>query len=289
MKANATILTISSLSSCIFLFSWSPLLLSLPSSLSLVLSPTTTCCSILRSGSISGYGISSPTTLLHLQSNSDSNGGEEEDITMNENEILSYEESEEDCDNDETLEAIVKRKKGKNKGKKNGYVGYKPIDNRDALPFVVKEVTPDPYKKRDIMKHEAKMNTKVHKKKNKNKGKNTRDFDEKQQQAKKKNRASGINIKASLFKRNEDGTNDKILGEFELDKSTNCGDLLEVGDREYEVMKARCQYKYAGGQKFVMVRKILEVKEVTRIATENYLARQMQLASSFDNNKTAYE
>lgn len=44
-----------------------------------------------------------------------------------------------------------------------------------------------------------------------------------------------------------------------------------------------------GGQKFVMVRKILEVKEVTRIATENYLARQMQLASSFDNNKTANE
>jgi hypothetical protein len=72
------------------------------------------------------------------------------------------------------------------------------------------------------------------------------------------------------------GSLQKILGQFSLDKNTNCGDLLEVGDKEYEVMKARCQYKYAGGKRFVMVRKILEVKEVVRKAEEEYLLRQLQ-------------
>ena len=67
----------------------------------------------------------------------------------------------------------------------------------------------------------------------------------------------------------------KILGQFELDKNTNCGDLLDIGEREFEVVKARAQFKYAGGKRFVMVRKILEVKEITRIAEEASLQRLM--------------
>jgi len=37
--------------------------------------------------------------------------------------------------------------------------------------------------------------------------------------------------------------------------------------------------RYAGGKKFVMVRKILEVKEVTRIAEEASLTRLFQKSS----------
>lgn len=50
---------------------------------------------------------------------------------------------------------------------------------------------------------------------------------------------------------------------------------IAVGDREFEVVTARSQFKYAGGKKFVMCRKILEVKEITRIAEEASLTRSM--------------
>ncbi|EJK57782.1 hypothetical protein THAOC_22141 [Thalassiosira oceanica] len=55
----------------------------------------------------------------------------------------------------------------------------------------------------------------------------------------------------------------RVLGSFQLDKNTNCGDTLLVGEREFEVVTARSQFKYAGGKRFVMTRKILEVKEIT--------------------------
>ena len=42
------------------------------------------------------------------------------------------------------------------------------------------------------------------------------------------------------------------------------------------MVTARSQFKYAGGKRFVMVRKILEVKEITRIAEEESLKRLMQ-------------
>ena len=52
-------------------------------------------------------------------------------------------------------------------------------------------------------------------------------------------------------------------------RSTSCGDIIEIGDgTQYQVQKARCQYKYAGGKRFVMTRKILEVKEIKRILVE---------------------
>ena len=83
-------------------------------------------------------------------------------------------------------------------------------------------------------------------------------------------------IAASIYARKNDGTLYKVLGEFEFNKDTNCGDLLEIGDRQFEVVKVRAQFKYAGGKKTVMVRKILEVKEIIRIAEERSLERLMK-------------
>lgn len=89
-----------------------------------------------------------------------------------------------------------------------------------------------------------------------------------------------IGISAEIYKEENDGSFAKVLGKFKLDKSTTSGDLLEIGDRNFEVTRARCQYKYAGGSKFVMVRKILEVKEVSRLAQEASILRQ------FNNDAT---
>ena len=57
-------------------------------------------------------------------------------------------------------------------------------------------------------------------------------------------------------------------------------DVIVLGDKEYQVQKARCQYKYAGGKRFFMVRKILEVKEVTRLRNEEALMKQYKSSSS---------
>lgn len=84
-------------------------------------------------------------------------------------------------------------------------------------------------------------------------------------------------IKSSIFMRKKDGSLDQVLGEFALDKGTNCGDIVDVGDgREYQVQKARCQYKYVGGKRFVMTRKILEVKEVKRILVEQEMKQMFE-------------
>ena len=182
-------------------------------------------------------------------------------------------------------EASVKRKK---KNGKNGYKGYKVIDNRDDLPFIVSVTTPDPYTPKEKMKSEAKKNTQrdMEKKKHKmgNKGQ--------QGKVSPKHRLSGVSnsdgIASSIKVQQDDGSFHKILGSYQLDKTTNCGDLIEitVGNecREFEVMKARCQYKYAGGRKFVMVRKILEVKERTRKIVEEHLAKSLALSVSDDSS-----
>lgn len=138
--------------------------------------------------------------------------------------------------------------------------GYKVLDNRDSLPFVVKVVTPDPYKRIEEMKKEAEYNTRKHKKSPSMGGKKDK----------------SVQIDSRLYKRKTDGSLDRVIGEFSLDKNTNCGDVIEVGETMYEVQKARCQYKYAGGKRFVMVRKILEVKDVTRVAQERILSEKMK-------------
>jgi len=163
----------------------------------------------------------------------------------------------------EEPEMIVKRKR--KKGSK-----YRPIDNRDSLPFVIKDCSPDPYTKPSIIKEKAKQNTKRHNNKL-----------DKVNKRNKKRIEEGI--AASVYQRNGDGSMDKVLGEFHLDKSTNCGDKLEVGDKEYQVLRAKCQYKYAGGQRFIMVRKILEVKDITRIENEKQLKQQFEQSSDQNN------
>lgn len=126
--------------------------------------------------------------------------------------------------------------------KKKGSPEYRPHDNRDALPFLVKVKTPDPYRR----------NSETATKKSSNA------------------------IAASIYARKNDGSLYKVLGQFELEKNTGCGDLLQVGDREFEVVTARSQFKYAGGKRFVMVRKVLEVKEINRIKQEATLTRLMK-------------
>lgn len=119
--------------------------------------------------------------------------------------------------------------------KKKGSKEYKPHDNRDALPFVVKVKTPDPYTPPGKMLHEAKKNTELARKKD---GKALRKSNLVGMDGKYSNA-----VAASIFARNKSGSLDKILGEFQLEKNTNCGDLIEVGDREFEVVTARSQMK----------------------------------------------
>ena len=133
-------------------------------------------------------------------------------------------------DGEVSTSASVKRKK------KNGK-HYRTLDNRDNLPFLVKVQTPDPYTSNAKMKKEAKENTKRAAEKNKNK-KNG------EGSGKRRTNLLGVNgkdsIASSIYSRDEDGSMQKIVGEFALDKSTNCGDIIEVGDgTEYQVQKAR--------------------------------------------------
>ena len=182
-------------------------------------------------------------------------------------------------------EASVKRKK---KNGKNGYKGYEVMDNRDELPFLVSVTTPDPYTPKEKERIEAKKNTRrdLEKKKHKMGGSN-----KSRGKVSSKHRLAGVDnsdgIASSIKIQQNDGSFNKILGSYQLDKTTNCGDLIEitVGNecREFEVMKARCQYKYAGGRKFVMVRKILEVKERTRKIVEEHLAKSLALSAIDDS------
>ena len=167
------------------------------------------------------------------------------------------------------LEPARRRKKGSKE--------YKPHDNRDSLPFIVKVKTPDPYTSSEKMLYDAK---KASENARKNKSDTIR-----------RSNLIGMDgiysngIAASIFSRKSDGELQKIIGQFELDKNTNCGDLLEIGEKEFEVVKARAQFKYAGGKRFVMVRKILEVKEITRIAEEASLHRLMKKTSESSTGK----
>lgn len=130
--------------------------------------------------------------------------------------------------------------------------GYKPLDNRDHLPFAVKQITPDPYTRQEVKK---------------------------QRQHKSKFKRSDLELqlmssRLTLTTNNDDSST--LLGEFQLDKSTTSGDIISLANgKHYRVETARCQYKYAGGQRFVMCRKILEVKEITRSIQEAELERQL--------------
>lgn len=147
---------------------------------------------------------------------------------------------------------VVKRKR-----KKGGE--YRVLDNRDILPFAVRLQTPDPYTHPEVKRHQA----------GGQKVKRRRDAVEEQ-------------IASTVYRTPGRGRGDDdddeiqptLLGEYSLDRHTTTGDALRLGGTEYRVVQHRCLYKYAGGQRFVMVRKILEVKEVGRLLSEEYLQRQ---------------
>ena len=139
------------------------------------------------------------------------------------------------------------------KRKKRNGSAYRTVDNRDNLPFIIKTLTPNPYRNINSPSEEKRKSQR-----------NTR--------TKKGNNINSI--AASVFAQNSDGTTGSVIGEFALDKSTTSGDIISIGDINYQVQVARCQYKYAGGKRFVMVRKILEVKEITRAGAELFLQHQ---------------
>lgn len=150
---------------------------------------------------------------------------------------------------DMLADPVVKRKKNKR--------NYKVLDNRDSLPFSVCVSTPDPYTHPDLKRKNAK---------------------------KVKKRADSVenSIASSLYSTTskDDPKDETWLGEYQLDKHTTTGDLLQIGGAEYRVVKHRCLYKYAGGKSFVMVKKILQVKEVGRLQAEEYIKRQWKKSNS---------
>jgi hypothetical protein len=121
-------------------------------------------------------------------------------------------------------DALVKRKSKRS----GGSGGYKILDdNRDHLPFRVELTTPDPYTKPEIKKAQARKNT---------------------QEDRKQKKKKRPKIAASLYKfgstaEEDDDIHKTFLGDFTLDKSTTCGDIIDVADRSFVVQKARCQYK----------------------------------------------
>lgn len=187
------------------------------------------------------------TTKLYSQSNDDNEEDEEADLIEKQNffrEIMG---------SDETGESKKKAKGKQPKGIK------RPHDNRDDLPFLVQVMTPPDDS--DL------YNQQVMEQKKKKRKKLTR-----------KQRRQGI------FHEDEDEDDGEIvgetLGEYRFEKNTGSGDKIEIDEQVYVVTKARCQYRYAGAQKFEMVRKILQVKPVQRAMQEDYIMRQFNAPSA---------
>lgn len=189
---------------------------------------------------------------------------------------------------DQDLKAIHPNSAKVKRKKKNGHTRYRTNDNRDSLPFLVKVTTPDPYTTNDEMERTARKNTKVDRKR-------SNELERKKNGGKKKKKVArrnlvGMNgkdsISSSIYKRRDDGTLHQILGEFALDKSTNNGDIIETAGKEYLVQKSRCQYKYSGGR-FMMVRKILEVKEIKRVLIEQEIRQIFALDTNDDDGSAS--
>lgn len=125
--------------------------------------------------------------------------------------------------------------KVKRKGRKGG--GYKVLDNRDSLPFAIRETTPDPYTHPDVKRKKAARA--------KQRGGGNNRAIEKELLASKLYRTTDGNKKNQADNNNDDTRTP--LGEFYLDKHTTTGDLLEIANVQYKVVRHRCQYKYAGG------------------------------------------
>jgi hypothetical protein len=133
----------------------------------------------------------------------------------------------------------------KKKGKSSKQSIKRPHDNRDKLPFLVQVMTPgvEPYQQQAVQQTLQKNSKK-----------------------KTKKGIPSVSVEAEAV--------GETLGEFAFEKNTSSGDKIEIDNEVYVVQKAKCQYRYAGGQKFVMVRKILQVKPIQRAMQEDYILRQ---------------
>jgi hypothetical protein len=180
-------------------------------------------------------------------------------------------------------EAVIVMKKRKKRSGRAMAEDYKIMDQkRDALPFLVSVVTPNPYTPESIQKQKSRpdrrdsmitstlyiqagpaMNSNATATINKN--------------SKKKNKSSEVRKSASS---SADSDYQTKLGDYVLDKYTTTGDLLEISGTQYRVVRHRCLYKYAGNKQFVMTSKILEVKEIQRVQQEEYLQKSWKLSAS---------
>jgi hypothetical protein len=154
----------------------------------------------------------------------------------------------------------IKKKKNSGKNNSNYKNEYKVFDNRDTMPYAVKLQTPDPYTHPEVKRKNA---TKL----------------KKRNSAIEEQIVSRVMLPSSSASSSSTDNVDNtmtLLGEYSLDKHTTTGDSLLINNIEYKVVRHRCLYKYAGGQRFVMIKKILEVKEISRIQTEEYLLQQFQ-------------
>jgi len=176
-------------------------------------------------------------------------------------------------DEDGKIEPIVRRKR------KNGTThggGY--LDDHDILPFSVRKISHDPYQTRYLKEREKQKQKIISDGFNDNNNKENKRF----------TTPSRLIQKRIKKHKNGDGssTNDEfttVIGEYQLDKSTTSGDVIAIGEMEYQVQSARNQYRYTGGR-FVMMRKILEVKELNRVQTEEALIRQYTKSSSHSSS-----
>ena len=214
---------------------------------------------------------------LHAKNNDD----DEQEFTQHEDD---------DRDDDEEFNGLVTKEiflrdmlaDPTAKRKKRNGKSYRTLDNGENLPFVVKVMTPDPYTNAERKKDEAKRIAKQQRQAQQQKYKQGNNNSNKRIR-----RADLIGmddtIAASIYSQNSDGTMGSVIGEFSLDKSTTSGDIISIGDVEYQVQRARCQYKYAGGKRFVMIRKILEVKAIVRAGTEMFLQHQFSKEMNKDD------
>jgi hypothetical protein len=155
---------------------------------------------------------------------------------------------------------------------------------RNALPFIVTVNVPDPYTHPKQIVKEAIKNTKTNTPVNNNNN-NNKSIARIRRSTRIDRSGMQSSISATVSALRADGSLHKVLGEFTFDANTNCGDLLLIANTEYEVLSAKSQFRYAGNRKFVLVRKVLVVKEISRIAEEASLKRLMERLPESESGK----
>lgn len=203
-----------------------------------------------------------------------------------------------DDNNEPPVQQEAKRKKKGTKEYKSSFPSASPSSSpsssseedarRNALPFVVTVNVPDPYTHPKHIVKEAIKNTKAIRPVNYNNKSLARIRRSSSRTTDGRTTGGGgvvSSISATVSALRADGSLQSVLGEFTFDATTNCGDLLLIADTEYEVISAKSQFRYAGNRKFVLVRKVLVVKEISRIAEEASLRRLMDRVPESESGK----